>query len=107
MNKYKIRGIIDLEYILFIITVTLCFALNDHLYQVNAEKTYRVLCGDGICSSPQENVKTCSIDCSSTCGDGICTIKLESHETCPRDYHMCRWVHGEAKTKLYISPRIF
>ncbi len=22
-------------------------------------------------------------------------------------YHMCRWVHGEAKTKLYISPRIF
>ena len=74
MNKYKIRGIIDLEYILFIITVTLCFALNDHLYQVNAEKTYRVLCGDGICSSPQENVKTCSIDCSSTCGDGICTI---------------------------------
>lgn len=47
-------------------------------------------CGDGICTSPEENHSNCPIDCQETpvqikgCGDGICSLD-ETYFTCPQD----------------------
>ena len=44
-----------------------------------------VICGDGICSFPDENAQTCFIDCN-FCGDGICfNTSGEDCITCPGD----------------------
>ncbi len=38
-------------------------------------------CGDGVCQSPQETPKNCSVDCGFQCGDGNCG----NGEDCPVD----------------------
>lgn len=64
-------------YYIAIVTVFLCVSFDNNL-QIAAEHTLRVFCGDGICTSPQENIGNCNVDCSARCGDGICTISHEN-----------------------------
>ena len=66
-----------------------------------------IVCGDGICIEPQENLETCTQDCKregdfeerderkesfredikkeTRCGNNLCESPQESYETCPQD----------------------
>ncbi|MCO4761047.1 MAG: hypothetical protein KC502_06050 [Myxococcales bacterium] len=44
-------------------------------------------CGDGKCEGPEENAKSCPVDCQQPpfCGNGKCESPMESAKSCPKD----------------------